>query len=559
MPAMQRCEPSGTIAAHHRGRRTVSDSTRAPSLSRWGLPAIVVLVVVAFVVQGRAWAFLCDDAFISFRYARHWAEYGRLEFNLGERVEGYSNFAWVMLLGVGARLGLDPPTLAPVLTSTAMVALLLVAGALVRRLRAAGGPPRRLDAFDGLAPLLLVVSPECMVWAHGGLETAAASLAALGACLAWLAARWRTAALCAVAAAWLRIDALLPVAAFGLVWLFLPARVRPGWTGRWPWRAWGQALALFLVPVLAHLLWRHAYYGSWWPQTWAIKSAGVLLRDTYGRAYIDAWAQGMHLAVLAPCILLIRARHLLVLVPLATVLVYGYAVGGDFMAYGRFYLTATVLLAVGLAWCLADLAARLVPRWGARADAAVLAVGVLLAAGAAFDAFHRWRHDRARGEKWIAGRWEGVTAMDRFAAVGEAAGRWMRANLPAGTLVSVGAAGAVPYGSGLPTLDAYGLVDPVLVTLPNAGPRAGQGVRPGHQWFAPASYVRARDPDLLCHVGYRGPQPPPERVKPPGFERGYAWACIDVGTVEVGGEPIAGGFYCCLRPRDRALGPWGPR
>lgn len=535
------------------------DSSRDPSPSRWGLPAIVVLVLVAFVVQGRAWAFLCDDAFISFRYARHWAEYGRLEFNPGERVEGYSNFAWVMLLGVLARLGFEPPTVAPVLTSSAMFALLVVAGSLVRRLRRPGASPRPFDGFDALAPLFLVVSPEAMVWAHGGLETAAASLAALGAYLAWLAARWRTAALCAVATAWLRADALLPVAAFGLAWLALPPRSRPGSVGaRWPWRAWGQALVLFLVPVVAHLLWRHAYYGAWSPHTWSVKAAGVLLRGTYGRAYFEAWAQAVHLVVLAPCLVLLRVRHLLVLAPLATVLLYGYAVGGDFMAYGRFYLSATVLLAVLLAWCLADLAAWLTSRWGSRAQTGVLVFGVLLAVGGAMDTHGRWKLDRHRGEAWLGGRWEGVTAMDRFAAVGWAAGRWMQAHLPADTLVSVGAAGAVPYGSGLPTLDAYGLVDPVLLTLPGAGPRAGRGVRPGHQWFAPPAYVRARDPDLLCHVGYRGAERPPERVKPPGFERGYTWACIDVGPIEVAGESAPGGVYCCLRPRDRVVGPWGP-
>ena len=55
-----------------------------------------------------AW-FLCDDAFISFRYARNLLEGHGLVFNPGEYVEGYSNFLWVLelaaiwgLSGVGA-------------------------------------------------------------------------------------------------------------------------------------------------------------------------------------------------------------------------------------------------------------------------------------------------------------------------------------------------------------------------------------------------------------------------------------------------------------------------
>ena len=41
-----------------------------------------------------------DDAFISFRYAENFAQGKGLVFNSGERVEGYSNFLWVILLGL---------------------------------------------------------------------------------------------------------------------------------------------------------------------------------------------------------------------------------------------------------------------------------------------------------------------------------------------------------------------------------------------------------------------------------------------------------------------------
>ena len=44
-----------------------------------------------------AWS-LCNDAFISFRYARNLLEGHGLVFNPGEYVEGYSNFLWVLEL-----------------------------------------------------------------------------------------------------------------------------------------------------------------------------------------------------------------------------------------------------------------------------------------------------------------------------------------------------------------------------------------------------------------------------------------------------------------------------
>ena len=44
-----------------------------------------------------AW-FLCDDAFISFRYARNLLKGHGLVFNPDEYVEGYSNFLWTLEL-----------------------------------------------------------------------------------------------------------------------------------------------------------------------------------------------------------------------------------------------------------------------------------------------------------------------------------------------------------------------------------------------------------------------------------------------------------------------------
>jgi arabinofuranosyltransferase len=153
-----------------------------------------------------------------------------------------------------------------------------------------------------------------------------------------------------------------------------------------------------------------------------------------------------------------------------------------------------------------------------------------------------------------------VAAMDRFARVGLAVGEWMHDNLPPDTLISVGAAGAVPYGAGLPIVDAYGLVDPELARRPDLRPYTGPGARPGHQVIAPPEHIAARDPDLLCHVGFRGDRAPAERRAHPAFRQGYAWACIEPPPVpdpRAEGGWLDPGVYCCRRPRDRVVGPFG--
>ena len=60
-----------------------------------------------------AW-FLCDDAFISFRYTRNLLEGHGLVFNPGEYVEGYTNFLWILeLAAIWGVFGLRPEYAAP--------------------------------------------------------------------------------------------------------------------------------------------------------------------------------------------------------------------------------------------------------------------------------------------------------------------------------------------------------------------------------------------------------------------------------------------------------------
>lgn len=526
-------------------------------------------MTVAFVVHARAWEFLCDDAFISFRYARNLAELGALELNPGERVEGYTNFLWVVMLAAFQAVGVAPPRVAPVLTGLGALAGLVAAVLVARVLRRRWGDdaePTRLQALDLIPAMLLVSLPEHMVWSHGGLETSWSAALVLASIAAWSSDRLRLSAGLAAAAALLRLDGLLPLAVFGLAWLAVVGgpilvRERRAALARIPVRRLVQATFVFTAPLVLHLAWRRSYYGEWLPNTWTIKAHGALLRDTYGHDYVLAWLDAMPLVYTAPLALLLRPRHLLLVLPIVAVVAYGWSVGGDFMAYGRFYVVATGLFGALVGWLLAD-AARLLARLGRARLAAALPVllGLALAILCGVRAHARWQADMAKPAGWLDGKWEGVAAMDRFARVGLAVGEWMHQNLPPDTLLSVGAAGAVPYGSNLPIVDAYGLVDPDLSRLPGLRPHTGPGARPGHQLVAPPSYIAARDPDLLCHVGFRGEQRPSERRANPAFRQGYVWACIEPSPVP---DPRAEagwldpGVYCCRRPRDRVVGPFG--
>ena len=75
-------------------------TTRRALLSRCSCVAAAALVAHSLVFN-----FVTDDAFISFVFSRNLAEHGQLVFNLGEPVEGYTNFLWTVVLGALMKLG----------------------------------------------------------------------------------------------------------------------------------------------------------------------------------------------------------------------------------------------------------------------------------------------------------------------------------------------------------------------------------------------------------------------------------------------------------------------
>lgn len=70
----------------------------------------IVTSLVARVAATRLGLGPIDDAYISLRYASHWATGNGLSFNLGERVEGYTNFLMVAFEAAAIRLGVAPET-----------------------------------------------------------------------------------------------------------------------------------------------------------------------------------------------------------------------------------------------------------------------------------------------------------------------------------------------------------------------------------------------------------------------------------------------------------------
>ncbi len=241
-----------------------------PHFVRW---LALAALAGAMVFGADAMAFLCDDAFIHFRYAANAHDGHGLVWNAApwKPVEGYG-FLWVMILwGVWEVFGVEPPDAAnPLSILFGGVQLLLLAAA-ARRLVSPDGA--RLPAIVGLAGLVAIVGSRTFLqWLSGGLDTALFNMWLFG----WVLWAFRT-------------EAARPGARWFLVWsafAALAALTRPdglplvaATVGVGLWQAVGKrcnwrTIATGLLPLLAvaaHVVWRRCYYGEWLPNTYYAK------------------------------------------------------------------------------------------------------------------------------------------------------------------------------------------------------------------------------------------------------------------------------------------------
>ncbi|MEE9385815.1 MAG: hypothetical protein V3V08_20590 [Nannocystaceae bacterium] len=550
------------VRSHHVEAWHGVPASTTPTARRVAFLGALLTVAGLFVVHAEAWRFLCDDAYIAFRYAHNLAWYGAPTFNPGEgpAVEGYTSPLWITLLAAGARAGVVPESFAPLMTRLASAVGLAASVLLVRTLRLRSAST--WHPSDLLPAVFLVAVPEYMVWTHGGLETSCAATLVVCCALAWARGHVVFAAGIAALVALTRLDGLVPIAGLGVAWLGLRsvAYRRGTALGFGPValsrRKVLAAALVFLAPLAVHFLWRHAYYGSWWPNTWHIKRHGVALRDTYGAAYVLSWGRHLALPLFVPLAACGRPRHVVLVFPVLLTVAYAWSIGGDFMGYSRLLLPATALSGCALSWLALDAATWVCTRWSRAAPMVLLSTTVAVAGGAWWSASQRQARDREGG--WLERRFESVQAMHEFSVIRVEAGRRMKALLPAETRLIVGAAGALPYASGLYAIDAYGLVDPTLAEV--AEPDVGQGARPGHQIRATRAHLAQYRPDLLCHIGWHGARRPSKTsARQRSGSRAYVWACVEhpmLDDTRTGGQ-IPAGYYCCLRRRGAVVGSFG--
>ncbi|MDF1838716.1 MAG: hypothetical protein P1V35_12670 [Planctomycetota bacterium] len=494
------------------------------SFLRFGLWA----ALLAFTLLVWRFQFLCDDAYISFRYAYNLAAGHGAVFNLDAvpPVEGYTEFLWVVLLAVIHRLNLDPEVLSQAMTALAGAILVIRVHQSARR--QFGQSPLAVQITTWLCATCVPLA----VWSTSGMGTMLFVLACF-LTLDYLVGhpsgpKLACACIAGAVAVLVRADGAYWIAYVGTAGFALASLRRDRGLARASVRLSLSCLVVFAL----HTLWRWNYYGDWLPNTARVKlgvNSFTLMRGAHYAGSFALIFPGLFVAFLATPFMGARRLPGAAWVAWGSVpLMVAYVIftGGDFMCYGRFLLPCLppLFLAFGH-----GLALHLEPGRSGVARNGWLACGVAIGLIGLVPAWnqactptgwlesmaYRFNARKPDGSPLIRTEREQWVAMRDRALEWKQVGRAVALHTDRKDSIVADSIGALGYFSQRRLYDEFGLVSPeILTAIRPEIPTEAERRSPGHDRQVHATWFMGAKPTWLQARMLIPGEPTPQGIRP---------------------------------------------
>lgn len=391
---------------------------------RWFLVVALLLACVLFASMFLAGFEPAEDAFITFRVSCNWAGGHGPVYNIGERVEAYTNHLWMGIIALVCKLGLLPENTAPAIALLAFMAMMILFYSV-------------LPSGSKWVVLLVGMDFHLALTAVSGMETTLVAFLMSAFFVLLQKRRFLVAGIIAALLGMSRSDGFVLV---GLTSMFFMAI---DGINRENFKSLIKTALVFFVFFTPFFLLRSQYYGRPLPNTYYAKiDIPFDFNLRYGLRYLLNFVKS-YAPLMAACVIglvlwvkhnKIKLRHLAaVIAPALLLMGYIQYVGGDTDSVGiRFYVPIILLLYTGVGLGFT--------RRHAPAVIAVLAAISLIS-----------------GSVMIKGQREYLAK--RFQGGYRAIGQIMGDVLPPDSVLCVGAIGQIGYYSGLKILDHAGLAD----------------------------------------------------------------------------------------------------
>lgn len=320
---------------------------------------VAILLAIALFYYSKSFNFIQDDSYITYRYVKNFTEGNGLVFNIGEKVEGYTCFLWVILLGGVKKLGFDFISASQTLGIISAMIALLFTYLISARIFPKGRDTLYNLSFSLVAVILTAVNGSNAYWAVSGMETGLFTLLITTGVYLYLKeykngqegkpASLPYSSILFLLAALTRPEGNLVFAITVLHKVIVTWRSAPA-EGRTkiqellakPNLMW---LAMYFVPALIYMVWRYSYYGYLFPNTFYAKTGSSWVYFQAGLDYFWLFLKnyGGYGIFAALALLTLRSKerfneYLYLVMVFFIFCLYVIYVGGDVLRPNRFFV-----------------------------------------------------------------------------------------------------------------------------------------------------------------------------------------------------------------------------
>lgn len=319
-----------------------------------GYAAAAVMAVILFYYAG-SFSFIQDDSFITYRYVKNFTEGNGLVFNIGEKVEGYTCFLWVIVLSIVKKLGFNFISASQTLGIISSALALLFTYMISLKIFPKGKDVFYNFSFSIIAVILTAVNGSNAYWAASGMETGLFTFLVIAGVYLYLKENkspqplFPYSSIVFLLASLTRPESNLIFAVtvlhkiiFTLKSPAFPNENRVKLLISKNNLLW---LGLYAIPALIYMVWRYSYYGFLFPNTFYAKTGSSWVYFQAGLDYFWEFAKayGGYGILIALGLLTLRSKerfweNLYLVMIFFTFSLYIIYVGGDVLRPNRFFV-----------------------------------------------------------------------------------------------------------------------------------------------------------------------------------------------------------------------------
>lgn len=426
-----------------------------------------------------------EDAYIAYRYVHQFIDGNGLVFNIGERVEGYSDFLWIIIISATSKLGIEIPIAGRLLGLFFSILTVLFSYYLGKLLNKGSENSGLITAY------LVSVFGIFACYGLSGLEVPLFSFFILSILYCCVKQKWLLSGLITSLAIMTHPDGILIAIGVAVFILLSKAVVS------FKLKAMAFSLLGFLILFLPWTIWRIEYYGYLLPNAMAAKKGlPFALELKHGKNYLFSFFRmywPISLLLFGAALVFFRSLFMkkskispelgFLSIILILNILFVLFVGGDWMPQWRFISPFAPVIILLIVYFIPD---NVKNNTGSIISNVIILtisfIGLLIfTISFKFNGIPRVRiwTNSTNGLKFI--------------------GKWFHNTLPPKTCIAVFCNGALSYYDELPTIDMLGLTDEHISRF---GHKALKGA-PGHVSFD-YEYVVNKHPAIIAFLGGSG-------------------------------------------------------